>query len=502
MKDVSKKMAKGAAWLVLFRLVTRVIGFISTLILARLLVPEDFGLVAMAMSVLAVLEMLTAFNFDMALVQNQNAERAHYDTAWTMNVLFGASNGILMVLLAVPAANFFNETRIEAIMYAVAANCWILGLGNIGVVAFQKELDLSKEFVMGVAKKIVAFAVTIGLALAYGSYWALIAGTLVSSLVGVALSYTMHPYRPRLSLSRRSELFKFSQWMLLNNLLIAAAHRLPDFFVGRISGPQALGQFTVAYEISNLPTTELVFPISRAVFPGYSKIAQDRVALKNGFLDVLSIVVLITLPVGLGIAVLAEPFVRVLLGEKWISAVPLIQMLAIFGVLRASASNTGAVYLALGKPRILTYLTIFFLVVLVPALYVLVNMNGGLGAAQSILIAGSFQVPIGFALVMTQLEIPARQMFDCVWRSVVSALLMVIGLVQYRSWREAPASGDALPATIDLGLCVVGGAIVYVTVALILWWMNGKPRGAERIVLRAASAALSKVIGGATSRTN
>src|SRR4029078_12502961 len=114
-------MAKGAAWMILMRVVERGLGFVSTLLLARLLVPADFGLVAMAMSVFALLEVLGAFSFDMALIQNQQAERKHFDTAWTLAVIYGVVSGMGLIALAWPAATFFGESRLVPIFFALAA---------------------------------------------------------------------------------------------------------------------------------------------------------------------------------------------------------------------------------------------------------------------------------------------------------------------------------------------------------------------------------------------
>ena len=134
MTDLQRRMAAGAAWMILFRLTERSIGFISTLILARLLVPDDFGLVAMATSILAALELLGAFSFDMALIQNQAATRKHYDTAWTFEVLFGVIKCALLLALSVPAAAFYGEPRITAVMQVLALCTLLQGFDNIGVV--------------------------------------------------------------------------------------------------------------------------------------------------------------------------------------------------------------------------------------------------------------------------------------------------------------------------------------------------------------------------------
>lgn len=461
MTNLNRKMAKGASWLILFRLMDRGIGFVSTLILARLLVPADFGLIAMAMSILAFVAMLSAFSFDIALIQNANAERRHYDTAWTFNVIFGCVNALALFALALPAAAFYSEPRIVGIMVAIAATCAIQGFGNIGVVAFQKDLALHKEFVFGLTKRLVGFFVTVVLAFLLRNYWALIGATVVSSIVGVGLSYYMHPYRPRFSLQGRKDLFHFSKWLLLNNLLVSLTHRVPDFVIGKVAGPASLGLYTVAYEISNLPTTELVFPISRAVFPAYSKMAGNLDELRQGFLNVLSIILLVTVPAGIGIIVLAEPFVHVLLGAKWVEAIPLIKVLGVFGILRASGSNIGGVYLALGRPRLQTYQALLFLAVLFPSLLWLTGDYGASGASYAVLMAAAIQVPVGFGIVMTQIKLNIKPVAAVMWRPIAAGLIMAFAISSLRgSWISVSDPAPGYP--LQLATLVPFGAAVYV----------------------------------------
>lgn len=200
------KVAGGAAWMLLFKVAERAMSVIGIVILARLLLPEDFGLVAMATSVIALLEVLGTFSFDLAIIQRKEPTREHYDTAWTMNVLAATGGAVATALVAWPAAQFYSEPRLVGVMHVLAL-CWALqGLENIGTVNFRREMNFSREFHFLFAKKLWSFVVTVVLAWAFRNYWALLIGTLSSRVFGVALSYFMHPYRPRPSLARRREL--------------------------------------------------------------------------------------------------------------------------------------------------------------------------------------------------------------------------------------------------------------------------------------------------------
>lgn len=163
-------MAAGAVWMVGFKLLDRSLGLISTLILARVLVPQDFGVVAMAMSFVALLELATAFGFDVALIQKQTRDRNHWDTAWTFNVLLGLSVAVAMVSGAPYVADFYRQDALEHVIRALAIGSMVQGFENIGVVAFRTEMRFDREFRFLISKKLVAFAVTIPAALILDSY--------------------------------------------------------------------------------------------------------------------------------------------------------------------------------------------------------------------------------------------------------------------------------------------------------------------------------------------
>lgn len=474
-------MAAGALWMVLFKFAERSLGIVSTIILARLLVPADFGLVAMAMSVIAALELLSAFGFEMALIQNAKATREHYDTAWTFAVLFGLLSAILLCALAVPAAQFYNDPRLAPVMFVLAAGTLVQGFENVGVVAFRKEMEFNKEFGFLLGKKLASFSVTIPLALWWGSYWALVVGIVVGRFASVLLSYIVHSYRPRFCLVARHELFHFSKWIVVNNILGFLRLRSADFIVGKISGPHALGVFSVASEIALLPTTELVAPINRAVFPGYSKLADDLAALRDGYLNVIGMICLFAIPAGAGIAITADLLVGVILGEKWLEAIPIIQMLAVFGVLMAIQTNNSVVMIAIGKPRLITIMSVVSVLLMLPLLVLLTRRYGVEGAAMAYLIATAGTMPVSYYFLVKELDLRVQSLLSVFWRPLFGAGVMCVIFMLLVKPSTAFASLDSVLA--QLLLAVIASIAVYGIAATALWWLAGRPAGPERSLL-------------------
>ena len=468
--------------MVVFKLVDRSIGIVSVVILARLLVPADFGLVALATGMIAVVELLSAFNFDMALIQKQQATTTHYDTAWTLNVAMATVCALLVVVAAFPAGAFYGDSRLGPVMLLLALATWIRGFENVGVVTFRKELRLDREFRLLLIKRIGVFLTTILIALATRSHWALVAGILAGSVGGVVLSYLFHPFRPRFDLSARGELLHFSKWMVFSNVIDTLGSRAADLIIGKTLGPGSLGVFNLAYEISHLPT-ELSAPVNRAVYPGYAMVASDQTRLAAQFLDVLGLTALLTAPVAFGIASVAPLLVPLLLGDAWLGAVPLMTILALSGLLASLCTNAGYLFLALGRSELLTLMNAVRFAVFVPALVVGTVYFGARGAAWTMFGASIVMLPVTNYFMHRVLHIRWAEQGKVLWRPAVAAIGMALLVREYLAWTEHGfATSNAVLA---LASTVVLGIAAYVSFTGALWAVSGFPRSAEARLMTA-----------------
>lgn len=480
MNNVENKMVVGATWMVSLKFIERGIGFVSTLILARLLMPEDFGLVAMAMAVYAFIEIGGQFGFDFALIREQNATRRLYDSAWTLSVGYGIFSACALAVLAPIASAFFTEPRLEAVIYALAVVSLVAGFENIGIVNFRKEFLFKKDFQFIFLKKIISFFVTVSLAIVFRSYWALVAGILVSRMSGVILSYVLHPFRPKIDFSKIRELFNFSKWILLSRVTGFFGDRGPHFLIGRFLDPAFLGIYSVGREISTLPTTELIYPIMRAVFPGYAAIAHDRQQLARSFLNVQGMLVTIAFPAGIGIVMVADPFVRFLLGPNWLEAVPVIQVLGIYGAITVFQATNNSVFNSLGVPVWGTVLKLLEIVILLPAMFIVLRLGYGVqGVVWSILGAQLLVIPAGIFLISRMLNIGFLDRLRVAWRPVIASLVMSGVLYAFAKSPFLHGSGAGL----SLAICVPAGVVVFSSSLLFFWLLAGKPQGPEATIL-------------------
>lgn len=477
-------------WMVSFKFIDRGIGLASTIVLARLLSPADFGLVAIAMMMISALQLLVSFSFDVHLIQNPNSGRDQYDTAWTFNVIFAAGCAVVLALLAYPVSLFYHEPRLQVVVYSLAFGYFVGGFSNIGPVIFRREMRFDREFRFMLGKRLAPVLTTIPVALVVGNYWALVLGQLTGTFAALWLSFYVSSYRPRFSMKAKDELFHSSKWMMVNNMLGFLNGRAAEFVIGKFAGVSGLGVYTISSEISTLPTTELVAPINRAAFPGYSRLAHDIDKLRGSFLGVISMVALFALPSALGIVSIADLMVPAVLGWKWLNAIPLIQVLAVYGALVALQTNIGYVYLAVGRPRIVSTIAAIQFVVLLAILMPACWNWGATGASWAFLATAILMVPVNQVLIARQLQLSVKEYSARLWRPFVAAAIMTAAIYLFK--QNFSLSHDSAQYVMALLITVAFGAVVYTGSLYVLWRLAHKPDGAEKFCLSQAERMLQK----------
>lgn len=481
-EGLGRSVARSAAWSVLLRLMIRGLGLISTLILARLLLPQDFGLVAMATLVIGVLEFIFDFSFNQFLIREREAARSLYDTVWTLSVIRSVLIAGLMAIGAPLIVAFYGEPRLLPVFWFLAFTSLLAGFENVGIVDFQKKLQFHREFRYRGLIKIVSFVATIALAFSLRSYWALVWGTVVGQVTLVMLSYLMCDYRPRFDLSQARRVFSFSMWYMVASIFGAFLTRSPALVLGRLGGPASVGFFEVGREVADLPTTELVWPIARVLYPGYAAAANDMQVMRKLFLDSTAITMCLATPLALGVSATAELMVRIALGSPWLPAVPVIEIMAISGLVRLSYSGLQSVVTALGKPSLYAYLAMFSCCVTMPPM-LYGTINYGLTGAAVGYLCGIIFSAVAFQVCALRLARVGPLVFWRSWaRSVVAGIVMYGAVAGTMKLLMPLVSGLVGYLGVAL-LLVVLGAFIYVGASVMLWKLAGSPAGGEQIML-------------------
>ncbi|MBI5618906.1 MAG: lipopolysaccharide biosynthesis protein [Gammaproteobacteria bacterium] len=487
---IARRMALGAVWMVALRLSIKFIGLISMTILARVLMPADFGLVTLAATVYGFIELLRAFGFDTALIQRQRTSREHYDTAFTMRLIFSTAGALLLVAIASAAARYYRNPDLTDVLRAMAGLFFLEGLTNIGVVEFQKQLTFHKEFMYRISVKLIGLVVTLGAAFTLRNYWALLLGMFATTATTIVIGYLAHPFRPRLDLSRSRDIMGFSSWVIVGNALVYLNQHAQNMILGRAKGIDVLGMYGIAFEFATLTTSEIVAPINRATFPGYAKVANDKTALYDLFLNVQSYIAIIAMASAAGMAAVAPTMVPVVLGEKWLAAVPVLQLLALGSAVSSLNTNIGYVFTAMGIPRITTALLAAQIVIMLGLLALFVPERGAMGAAWSYVGTAIIVYFVSNATVLRYMRMPLHRTLLVQVRPALAALTMGFGVHAFGQAALAWTGGhQTLPLLV--AECLLGVAL-YTCVLSVLWFLAGRPAGAERQLLERLASRLGR----------
>lgn len=469
------EMARGSAVMIAMRWSMRLIGLVSTMILARLLTPQDFGVVAMATVFVGFIELFSLLSFDLALIRIPEPSKAHYDTTWTLQALLGFGLSLLILGLAPLSAWYFEEPRLDLVVRVLSVNSLLQGLTNVGLVDFRREFRFRRDLQFNVYARLLTFVATMVAVLVQRNFWALVTGFVAGNVARLALSYIMHPYRPRLDLTHTREILSFSAWMLLFNVGNYLRSRLDTVVVGRITAAGEVGTYHVASELSAMPTNEVLVPTGRALFPAYSQLARDPVALRRTFRTVLAFFFTVVMAVCVGMMVVAPNLVRVVLGAQWVNAGPLVSILTFSGGFNGITHVIGTFHAANGRERFTAALTWLNVVMLGPALIFGVKIGGVPGIAALRGVVSAAVLVVALATVVWAGPLSSRDVFALSWRPTLSSAFMFASLAT--ADLHLPSPGAELAAQVLLG------ASCFTIASYTLWWISGRPTGPEMLLV-------------------
>jgi O-antigen/teichoic acid export membrane protein len=474
------KILIGGSWLIAAQLFDRLFGLVSIAVLARILTPSDFGVVAVAGTVVAAVELLSAFGFDWALVRHRDLSSDYLNTAWTLRVLLGAFSCAAISLLGAPAAAFYRLAPLRPVLLVLGVASLLGSLENIGTVYFRRDFAFHNEFLLRAVSKLCGFVVTVILALRYRSYWALVIGTVGLRLSNTIASYVLQRYRPRLSLMHARELLSFSSWLLIGNVVEYCREKFSDLYLGRVFGPRANGLFSVASDLARVPISEIAMPINRVAYSKYAEDIRAGRSIARSYLEVASLIWMVSLPMSAGIFAVAPEVVALLLGPKWRDAVPVMRLLAIGTVFTVLTANTHYVYWAVGHSRVVAVISAVGVAVIVPATFICSSWQGFQGVALAYAMTSAAMVPVNFALLWRLAQIRVTDVVARAWRvTLAAAVMLAVLLVSFSNSSDLSTSSAAvlLPTKIATGI------VLYAGVSAALWIACKRPDGPERNAL-------------------
>lgn len=461
-----ERTVKSGIWVTAMNVGDRMLQLGSLVVLARLLSPADFGLMGIALVAIHGLQRFTNLGLDEALIKDRDDDVDDYlDTAWVLNLGRGLLIAGVMFLGAPLVASLTGEPRATPILRVIGVSPLLLQLRNPGTVYFKKDLAFEKQFLYTMGASIANFAVAVALAITWQNVWALVFGYMASDVVRTLLSYALHGYRPwpSFDLDIARKLVGYGKWLTGSRIIMFFINEGDDAIVVWLLGAASLGFYQIAYRFAMAPARELTQIVSSIMFPAYSKLQDDVDALRDAFFRTVKITTFVSFPVGFGIIAVAPTFVEAFFGQRWLPMVPVMQIIAVNGILISFTSAFGSVWMARDRPDYLVKVGLIRLPLMVLAMIPLTRAFGITGAAAAVVGVYVFpMVPIDIYLVVKTVETTYRRLLaEVVYPLGASA---VMGAVVW----SAQSSLDLGLPFVEFGLLTVLGILVYVAAAYVL----------------------------------
>lgn len=473
--NIKSSFIRGAAWSMGMRWSIKLLGLVSTVILARILSPADYGIVAMAMLAVGLTEVLVNFGAETNILREQNLDRDIIDSAWSLCVIQGCMVSALLVISAPLAGMYFKEPQVVWIIWVIAAGFFVSSFSNIGITVARKNFQFALEYRFNIISKVIGVVITIIAALILKDYRALVIGIVAGYSSRVILSYVMHPYRPAWNTTHFRSMWHFSKWLLISGIGNYATRNTDQLITGRLADAHTLGIYSVGSEIGQLPTAELGPPIMRAFLPTLSTIKDDMNRVRTAVLKTLGAINTLTIATACGFAAVAVPMTLVLLGEKWAGVAPFLAIFAIVGAFKVAVAPFTGLFLLQGLSKLHAQTMWAEFLAFILAATILAPKLGVMGLAYARLISVMVYFVTNLYITKSHSGILYRQVLNVLWRPIIGSLIMVAAITLT----------PLLTTNIYLELIqkIIIGAIIYISFILLTWQLSGRPDGIEATLL-------------------
>jgi O-antigen/teichoic acid export membrane protein len=469
--SVKSRVLRSGMWAGLSEVGLSVLGFVRSVALARLLTPDIFGVMALAMVVVRAIETFTRPGVAQALIARQQDFDKACNTAYTMLVVRGFLLAALLAAVAPWIGDFYESSTLPLMLQVLAGVFILTGFRNINIIARQRELEFRSLTYLAQTSNIIGTIATITIAWWLRSVWALVVGQLITATLGAVLSYVFVPGRPRFEFDREvaRDLLRYGKFITGSSMLLYIATEIDTAVIGKVMGHAELGYYTVAFTIVHMTTTQLAKVAAGIMMPAYAKLQSDLPALRNAYLRTLGLVMFAVLPASLGLVLVAEPLVRVVYGEKWLLAAVPLQLLAVFGLFRSLAAFTGYLFEGIGQPKVAFTMAGVRLAVLLPLVVPAAMYYGLEGVAVTVIAGMAAQWVVGLCYLYKRLDIGFGKILRTMWQPLWTSALM--GLAAWGMMHAVDANQvGGLLATVAVA------AVVYLipNVRMLLALKNGR----------------------------
>ncbi len=363
-QDIRGQTIAGLRWIGMSQVLQQILNLATSIVLARLLVPDDFGLLAMASVFTGIVYFVLDLGLGAALVQRQHITERQISSVFWINIGVGIAMTLVGIALSQPIAIFYNQPAVQPTIALLACNFLLFSLGTTQAALLRRQMNFRALELRMLVGQLCGTALAIAMAYWGLGIWSLVGRLSMAAAVETTMLWTASSWRPswKFCWAEVSELIGFSNDVFAANLLGYVGRNADNLLIGRFVGVTDLGYYAMAYNLMMFPVQRLSQVLSGVLFPAFSRFQDEREKIERSWLRATRLLSSITIPLMMGLIALAPQFVQVVYGQKWLPAVPVLQILAFSGINQSLLQLNATVLLSLGKTRLrlkLTVLTVF-----------------------------------------------------------------------------------------------------------------------------------------------
>lgn len=431
MNNIRVKIKKGFLWAGFGAFAGRGLQFISDIILSRLLFPEDFGLMAIGLSVLNISEMLTETGFSSALIQKQGDIKKYLNTTWTMEVIKSIILFLFVFLIAKPISIFYDEPSVLGVLRGISFLFLLRGFRNVGVVFFRKNLEIHKQVILDIIPSIFQLLLVIPMAYYLQSVWAIILSVYVRRFTELVLSFLMHTHKPRFEFHTDNfkELIHFGKWIIGLSIIGAVRKNFVPLFIGKYFDIETLGYFNRAELLSILFFSVLTEIVWKVGYPVMSQFQYDYKRLKKFYLDLFFTIIYLGIPISICIIIFSEDIVLNIFSVKWLASVFMLKILVLAGLISFTGTLSSMAMQAIGKPKVSAKISLYSIILLLITIFPFSNYGGIVGLIISLIISRFYSVIHSLLMVMKFIGIKKIDILRPIKFSLFNSIVFIIPII-------------------------------------------------------------------------
>jgi PST family polysaccharide transporter len=478
---MEEKAIRGVPWTFMSFAGSKLVAVATTLVLARLLVPSDFGVMALAITATSFLYWVGDLGFAGTLIHRQDLDRRVQGTIFTLMMGSSLLATALAIGLAPVAADVFHTPRLTGVLAAMSGVLFLGGITGFYEAVCQRELEFRKRFAGYVAQSLGNASVAIPLAVAGAGVWSLVAGQLAAYTAMAIVLVWLSPYvvRPRLERAAARDIFSSSKGFVVQGITLFIRQNIDTVVVGRRFGTHSLGFYSMAIKLGDLSYWALAGPVANVTFPAFSRSRQRGEDIRPAFISVLRLLALVGCPFGILLSGAADPLVRVVFGERWLPMVGPLTVLGLWAAVRPIDTTLGWLLNSVGKAGAAAWVSVAVIVPLIPA-FIFATHVGRLSAVALVILGDTFFSLFALsALVRRYVELPMRE----IWQALVP-VLVAAPLMWGATWGASQAVGSGRPV-LALVAAVGAGLATYLAVIALV----------DRSLLRRAVGQILRTVG-------